>query len=241
MQTLLVSNLLNLFYHHSDSICRALHDKDPATWNTAYPNNKRWINYSAGTATGTLRGHIAKWHLIEYLEIASNPNRQWRIQLSNVEVAIGLGYTFNELKEIAKKDGKLNNLLPHSTNSTPPNNAASKNWANILLFSLPQLHKHLVDFIVVDDQSLNILECKEFQHLLLFLREDLEDTDIPHHTKIKMDIIGAWKDYFVDLKQDLSVCILSFIGLISLIVSLNCAQNAVGDISFTADIWSSDT
>ena len=34
--------------------------------------------------------------------------------------------------------------------------------------------------------------------------------------------------------------ILSFIGLISLIVSLNCAQNAVGDISFTADIWSSD-
>ena len=55
-----------------------------------------------------------------------------------------------------------------------------------------------------------------------------------------MDIIGAWKDYFVGLKQDFSVRILSFIGLISLIVSLNCAQNAVGDISFTADIWSSD-
>ena len=34
--------------------------------------------------------------------------------------------------------------------------------------------------------------------------------------------------------------ILSFIGLISLIVCLNCAQNAVGDISFTAHIWSSD-
>ena len=241
MQTLSVSNLLNLFYHHSDSICRALRDKDPAAWNTAYPNNKQQINYSAGTATGMLQGHIAKWHLVEYLEIASNPNRQWWIQLSNIEVVIGLGYTFDELKEIVKKDGKLNNLLPHSTNSTPPDNVASKNWANILPFYLPQLHKHLVNFIVVDDQSLNVLECKEFRHLLLFLREDLKDTNIPHCTKIKTDIIGAWKDYFVGLKQDLSVCILSFIGLISLIVSLNCAQNAVGDISFAADIWSSDT
>ena len=162
MQTLSVSNLLNLFYRHSDSICKALCDKDPATWNTAYPNNKQQINYSAGTATGTLWGHIAKWHLVEYLKIALNPNRQWQVQLSNVEVVIGLGYTFDELKEIAKKDGKLNNLPPHSTNSTPPNNMASKNWANIPPFSLPQLHKHLVDFIVADDQSLNILKCKKF-------------------------------------------------------------------------------
>ena len=237
MQTLSVSNLLNLFHHHSDSICRALHDKDPATWNTAFPNNQQQINYSASTTTGMLWGHIAKWRLVEYLKIASNPNRQWWIQLSNVGVAIGLGYTFNELKEIAKKDGKLNNLPPHSTNSTTPDNTASKNRADILPFSLPQLHKHLIDFIVADDQSLNILECKEFQCLLLFLRED---TNIPHRTKIKIDIIEAWKDYFVGLKQDLTVHILSFIGLISLIVSLNCAQNAVRDVSFTADIWSSD-
>ena len=68
MQTLLVSNLLNLFYCHSDSICRALRDRDPATWNTAYPNNKQQINYSVGTVTGTLWGHITKWHLIEYLD-----------------------------------------------------------------------------------------------------------------------------------------------------------------------------
>ena len=94
--------------------------------------------------------------------------------------------------------------------------------ANILPFSLPQLHNHLIDFIVADDQSLNVVECKEFQHLLLFLREDLEDKDIPHRTKIKMDIIQAWKDYFVILKQDLTVCILTFIELILLIVSVNC-------------------
>ena len=238
MQILLVSNLLNLFYCHSGSICRAHHDKDPAAWNTAYPNNKQWINYSAGTVTEMLWGHITKWHLIEYLKIASNPNRQWQIQLSNVEVVISLGYTFDEPKEIVKKDGKLNNLLSHSTNSTTPDDAASKNWANILPFSLPQLHKHLVNFIVADDQSLSVLECKEFQCLLLFLREDLKDINIPHCIKIKMDIIRVWKDYFVNLKQDLSVHILSFIE--SLIVSLNCAQNAVGDISFTADIWSSD-
>lgn len=228
MQTLSVSNLLNLFHRHSEEICRALRDKDLVTWESLYPNDRRRINYSANTATGTLRGHIAKWHLVEYLEIASNPKRQWRIQLSSVEDALHLGYTFDELKEIAKKDGKLNNLPPRSTNCTIPDDTAPKNRADIPSFSLPQLHTHLVNFIVVDDQSLNVVECKEFQHLLLFLREDLKDADVPHHTKIKKDIIKAWKEYFVILKQDLAVRILSFIRLISLIISQLCSECSWG-------------
>ncbi|KIM68335.1 hypothetical protein SCLCIDRAFT_105772 [Scleroderma citrinum Foug A] len=202
--------------------CQKLHDNDPSAWNASFPNNRRWITYSSTTMTGMLQGHIKNWHLIEYIEIASNPNRKWPIQVLNVKVAIGLGYTLDELKEIAKMDGKLKKLPPHPTNSTTPDDAASKKQANILPFSLPQLHNHLVDFIVADDQSLNVVKCKEFECLLLFLREDLEDKDIPHHTKIKMDIIQAWKDYFVILKQDLAVCILTFIELILLIVSVNC-------------------
>ncbi|KIK13495.1 hypothetical protein PISMIDRAFT_118780 [Pisolithus microcarpus 441] len=82
-------------------------------------------------------------------------------------------------------------------------------------------HKLLVDFIIADDQSLCIVKCEEFWHLLLLLKNDLKDSDIPHHTKIKSNILQAWKDYFTVLKTDL--------------------QHAVGNISFTIDIWSLDS
>jgi hypothetical protein len=39
------------------------------------------------------------------------------------------------------------------------------------------------------DQSLNIIECKEFRKLLLLLRQDLKDSDIPHRTKIRESVI----------------------------------------------------
>ncbi|KIK12366.1 hypothetical protein PISMIDRAFT_84344, partial [Pisolithus microcarpus 441] len=53
--------------------------------------------------------------------------------------------------------------------------------------------------------------------LLLLLKSDLKESDIPHHTKIKSSIIQAWKDYFIALKTEL--------------------QHAVSNISFTVDIW----
>ncbi|EDR08984.1 uncharacterized protein LACBIDRAFT_296634 [Laccaria bicolor S238N-H82] len=46
-------------------------------------------------------------------------------------------------------------------------------------FSQEALIQHLLNFIVADDQSINVVECPEFRQLLLLLREDLEDKDIP--------------------------------------------------------------
>jgi hypothetical protein len=91
-------------------------------------------------------------------------------------------------------------------------------------FSQSQFLKSLVNFIVSDDQvrttlcehstvnhiilqSINIMECHEFRDLLLLLREDLEEKDIPHHTKLHEAIITAWQMWFVGLKQDLAVCV----------------------------------
>jgi len=58
----------------------------------------------------------------------------------------------------------------------------------------------LISFIVADDQvrcvvfsiflslilfqSINVMECPEFRNLLLLLRPDLADKDIPHRTKL---------------------------------------------------------
>ncbi|KIK12635.1 hypothetical protein PISMIDRAFT_120519, partial [Pisolithus microcarpus 441] len=86
-----------------------------------------------------------------------------------------------------------------------PDPAASSDRANVPPFSLPIFRKFLVNFIIADDQSLNVVECKEFRCLILLLRDDLKDSNIPHHTKIRSDIIQAWKDYFMILKIDLAV------------------------------------
>ncbi|KAJ7593600.1 hypothetical protein C8J56DRAFT_1160450 [Mycena floridula] len=47
-------------------------------------------------------------------------------------------------------------------------------------FSIAGLHERLVQFIVADDQSLNVVECPEFRDLIFFLQQDLKDTDLPH-------------------------------------------------------------
>jgi hypothetical protein len=79
----------------------------------------------------------------------------------------------------------------------------------------------LVRFIVTDDQvstlllvdrirliifkSINVIECPEFRDLLLLLKEDLKDTDIPHRRKVRDVILHTWSTYFEHLKKDLEV------------------------------------
>ncbi|KAF9489893.1 hypothetical protein BDN71DRAFT_1435048 [Pleurotus eryngii] len=85
--------------------------------------------------------------------------------------------------------------------------------------SRPQeLHAKLVNFIVTDDQSINIVECPEFWSLLLLLHEDLRDKNVPCHTQLHSLVIKSWQTYFEHLKTDL--------------------QAALGKISFMGDIWS---
>lgn len=49
------------------------------------------------------------------------------------------------------------------------------------------------------------MECPEFRRLLLLLRADLQDKDIPHRTKIREAIVTAWKTWFTSLKRELAV------------------------------------
>ncbi|KIK13801.1 hypothetical protein PISMIDRAFT_80901, partial [Pisolithus microcarpus 441] len=56
--------------------------------------------------------------------------------------------------------------------------------------------------------------------LILYLRRNLWDTDIPHHTKTRELILQCWQECFMQLRVELKV--------------------AVGVISFTADVWSAD-
>ncbi|KAF8224399.1 hypothetical protein L208DRAFT_1311746, partial [Tricholoma matsutake] len=73
-------------------------------------------------------------------------------------------------------------------------------------FSQKAFIQHLLNFIVVDDQSIYVVECLEFRQLLSLLCEELQDKDIPHQTKMHESIIKAWDLYFKVLKQELAVC-----------------------------------
>ena len=96
-------------------------------------------------------------------------------------------------------------------------------------FSRQAFLTHLINFIVADDQvcydvfkahhtdvylvaqSINVIKCHEFRDLLLLLRDDLKDKDIPHCTKLREAIIKAWETWFTKLKADLAVCSIMYI------------------------------
>ena len=84
-------------------------------------------------------------------------------------------------------------------------------------------------------KSLNVVECPEFRQLLLLLRSDLKDSDIPHRTKQRELLLQAWKDYFQILRSNLAACLppspLTFLLIFFI-------QAALGQVSFTMDIWS---
>lgn len=126
--------------------------------------------------------------------------------------AINLGYTLDELKSFVEKGINLQNIPPRPANGSAPGHTMNVGLrVGIPPFSLPVFYKYLVNFIVADDQALSIVDGKEFRNLLLLLKDDLNDKDIPHRSKIKTEIVKAWQDYFVVLKQDLAVCIPIFV------------------------------
>jgi len=64
-------------------------------------------------------------------------------------------------------------------------------------------------------QSLNVMECPEFQALLLLCCEEFMDTDIPHHTSIRKQILKAWEQHFQQLKKEISCEFSMYITLLN--------------------------
>jgi hypothetical protein len=56
-------------------------------------------------------------------------------------------------------------------------------------------------------QSMNVLECQEFRELLLYLGEDkIDDSDLPHCTKMTLIIFEEFKAEHKRICGDLQVC-----------------------------------
>ncbi|KIK20636.1 hypothetical protein PISMIDRAFT_105384 [Pisolithus microcarpus 441] len=49
------------------------------------------------------------------------------------------------------------------------------------------------------------MECPQFHQLILYLHHDLQDTDIPHHTKTHELILQHWRECFMQLRVELKI------------------------------------
>ncbi|KAI6104558.1 ribonuclease H-like domain-containing protein [Pisolithus croceorrhizus] len=187
-------------------VCSDLCNSNPAGFTKKYPNCM--VQYLKSTAMATFHLHIERFHLHDYLDLALQEGTDWPIQVKVMKEGVINGYSLQELKGLVEKGVDLKNLPPHPVNSaSDPGSGTTKadHRGSTPPFSLAMFHKLLVNFIVADDQLLHIIKCKKFQCLLLLLKNDLKESDIPHHMKIKSNIIQVWKDYFTILKTDLQI------------------------------------
>ena len=146
--------------------------------------------YESTTSTSGLCSHIKKYHLELYTQLCKAN------QIDPHESIVGKSVPVS---------------VPASTTSAPE------------AFSSGALLRHIRNFVVSDDQvrisyyfflhhkltvmfqSLNVIECPEFLQLLLFLREDLHEEDLPHHDKLRRSIMEAWHTYYQSLREELAV------------------------------------
>jgi hypothetical protein len=155
---------------------------------------KQQYVYSHRTAIGGLRVHLEANHRDEYLEVCEKNN--WPMMLPK--------------ERLARAALAESNLNPVVERPRPAFNRESF-LAALMRFivtddqvsTLPLVNHTWL--IIFDFESINIIECPEFRDLLLLLREELKDTDIPHRRKIHDVIINASVEYFEYLKKDLKV------------------------------------
>lgn len=75
----------------------------------------------------------------------------------------------------------------------------------------------IVEWIVADDQSLNVVESPELRSLFRMLREDLRDSDIPGRTHIRTRVAEVWDEHMAKLEEEMT--------------------SSLGKISMTMDLW----
>ena len=130
--------------------CREQKQCDPVN----FPSGRK-IHYQPKTSTYSLRGHIERLHLVEFLPLAQM--EKWMVYLTKVKVALKLGYDLSMLLEALKLPGVTIHNLP------PPPQRPSDTQENLQPggeprdnelppFSTAAFHQFLVRFITADDQ-----------------------------------------------------------------------------------------
>ncbi|KAJ2973106.1 hypothetical protein NUW54_g12126 [Trametes sanguinea] len=149
---------------------------------------KVYKNTPDGGITKTMRTHLKKQHRATYEAVCT----------------------------ILASQGKLKRTAPLSAGDA--DNPSSRRIDRNLPFTQDNLMYFLARWIVADDQSINVVECPEFQDLMFFLRPDLDEGDLPGRTRMTEFILKQWAETKRAILDDLKA--------------------SPGRVHYTCDIWS---
>ncbi|KAJ7701898.1 hypothetical protein B0H17DRAFT_924065 [Mycena rosella] len=150
------------------------------------------------TSSGVLCKHLYKHHLEAWVEGCDK--LKYTIKAREAKQYV------DEYR--ARKGGKT---------GTAPNPELDKNQQE---FSQEAFVDALVEFIVGDDQSINVVENAQLRAIFLMLRAELKDSDIPHRTKIRNRIMEIWDEHLNTLQREMHLAtaflyIIDHIGIAS--------------------------
>ncbi|KAJ7833431.1 hypothetical protein B0H14DRAFT_3142591, partial [Mycena olivaceomarginata] len=148
------------------------------------------------TSTGVLRKHLYEHHIDAWVEGCD----QLKIPIKAKEAARFVD-TYHMRKH--QKTGNTSNSEPGKERRP---------------FSQEAFVDAIVEFIVGDDQSINVVENEQLRAIFLMLRAELKDSDIPHPIKIRKRVIEIWDEHLNTLQEEMA--------------------GAIGMISTTMDLWS---
>ncbi|KAG1817371.1 hypothetical protein EV424DRAFT_1347958 [Suillus variegatus] len=165
----------------------------------------RTLSLSLGSAKpASCRAHAFNEHTNIYLEEAER--QHWHVHTSScLKTFLDDGWTITTLHQRLKDPAyTLDSLGTPPTPSSLPGTSLSAPDDVLSDFTLDEMHKQIVKFIVADDQAISIIECPEFRHLIRLLRPSLNETNLFHRTKVCELVIDAFHEYFNALKKDLA-------------------------------------
>ncbi|KAJ3566999.1 hypothetical protein NP233_g6642 [Leucocoprinus birnbaumii] len=156
--------------------------------------------FSSQTGTGSIRKHLFTFHF-----------EDWVHACDEQEIAI------------TAQDAELQRLLQDFWKEAGKGKSApifdgGKDSHLCLKYSHDAFVDAIVEWIVSDDQSLNMIENVKLRNIFLMLKKDLRNSDIPHRNHIRDHAICIWEDYLDKLKGDIK-------------------KGQVGKSSFTSDLW----
>ncbi|KAF9489835.1 hypothetical protein BDN71DRAFT_1374932, partial [Pleurotus eryngii] len=90
----------------------------------------------------------------------------------------------------------------------PPGNSAPPNDRK---YSPEAFVNSVTEWIIADDQSLNVIELPQLRAVFMMLREELRDSDIPHRTTICKRVQQMWYDHLDRLQDEMEHMVHAFL------------------------------
>jgi hypothetical protein len=144
-----------------------------------------------------LTSERSAWHACDLKFVLLNINYSFAVSTSNPNLLFYLENHYkDEYMKACKENGWPMQLAKHKIRLNTEKMLKQTTLDSSLctptdrvLFTHTAFHRTLINFIVADNQSINVIKCWEFRDLIILLHAELDNKDIPHHTKVCESII----------------------------------------------------